>query len=48
MLWILAAILGLITALWGIAHHLKDAAPPPVCTEHRCECAGFDHGRAGE
>ena len=32
MLWILA-ILGLISALWGIAHHLKDADPPPVCIE---------------
>lgn len=44
MLWILA-ILGLISALWGIAHHLKDEGPPPICTEHRCECVGFDHGR---
>ena len=47
MLWILA-ILGLISALWGIAHHLKDADPPPVCIEHDCQCVSFDYGRAGE
>jgi hypothetical protein len=48
MFLILAAILALITALCGIAHHLKDEGPSPVCTEHRCDCVGFDHDRAKE
>ena len=40
-------MLGLTSALWGIAHHLKDGGPALVCTEHRCECVGSGRGAAG-